>query len=100
MQKYHLAKPVDDPIMNWFASLYNKFMYHLARKAAKNMCLSKNKAIYGIELYNSIHVMTSIEKRDIDKLMPKGNKMNIAKTLEHQSFIYTPEQLRKKSNSN
>ncbi len=95
MQRFKLLKDSDDGMTNFMVSIYNRFMHKLSYRAGMNMAISKNKAIYGIEMYGAIHVMTSIEKRDIDKVMPKGNKMNIASTLEHQTFLIYPETARR-----
>ena len=97
MQKFKLFPRQKTVIGNLLANWYNTFMHKLAKKAAWKMCEYKNKAIYGLEMYNAIHVMTSVEKKDTDKAMPKGNRMNIAKTLQYQTFLITPEMLRKKN---
>ena len=93
MKKFKLYPRTETALGHLVSGLYNGWMAKLARKAAVKMAANKNKMIYGIEVYNSIHVMTSTEKRDIDKAMPKGNKMNIAKTLEYQNFIIYPPRL-------
>ena len=97
MQKFKLYPKTTSAIGNWIANIYNVRMNKLAKRSAWKMCEYKNKAIYGLEMYNTIHVMTSVEKKDIDKAMPKGNRMNIAKTLQYQTFLITPEMLRKKN---
>ena len=90
MKRFKLYPKTETAIGHLIAGWYNSIMAKLARKAAVKMAANKNKAIYGIEISNAIHVMTSIEKRDIDKAMPRGNKMNIAKTLEYQTFLIYP----------
>lgn len=97
MQTYKLAPQTESPIWAWVFSYYDKFMMYLARKTAKNQAVSNNKAMYGSKMFNSIIVFSSVEKDDINKKVPKGNKMNHAELLKHQVFIYTPESVRKKN---
>lgn len=97
MQRFKLYPQTSTVIGNFIEDNYNAFILKLARRSAIKMCEYKNKTIYGLEMYNAIHIMTSIEKKDIDKVMPAGNKMNIAETLKHQTFMITPESIRKKN---
>ena len=97
MQTYKLAPETDSPIWAFLFSYYNKFIMSLARKTAQNEAIAQNKAMYGAKMFNSIIVFSSKEKDDINKKVPKGNKMNHAELLKHQAFIYSPESIRKKN---
>ena len=97
MQTYKLAPETESPILAWMYSYYDKFMMRLARKTAQNRAVAENKAMYGSKLFNSIVVFSSIEKDDINRRVPTGNKMNHAQLLKYQVFIYTPESVRKKN---
>ncbi len=97
MQHFKLAPPTKSPFGAFLASYYNLLMMKMARKTARNEAVAQNKAMYGSRMFNSILIFSSVEKDDINKKVPKGNKMNHADLLKHQVFIYTPESLRKKN---
>ncbi len=97
MQTYRLIPLQDKPIADYIASTINKAIHWLARKTAENKVKYTNKAYYGSEMFGAVIVFSSTEKDDINKKMPKGNKMNHAVLLKHQIFIITPESLRKKN---
>lgn len=97
MQTYHLAPQTEKPIWAFLFSYYDKFMMFLAKKTARNQTIAQNKAMYGAKMFNSIIVFSSVEKDDINKKVPKGNKMNHAELLKHKVFLYTPEGVRKKN---
>lgn len=97
MQTYKLIPLQDKPFADYIATSCNKAIHWLARKTAENKVSYTNKAYYGSEMFESIIVFSSVDKDDINKKMPKGNKMNHADLLKHQIFIITPESLRKKN---
>lgn len=97
MQYYRLLKPVNNLPVDFLISRYNRFMHKLAYKAAEGQVAATNKSYYGAEMFGSIVIFSSVEKDDINRKMPKGNKMNIAELLRHKVFLITPNDLRKKN---
>ena len=96
MQTYKLTPETNSPFWAWAFSYYDRIRMSMVKKAAQNQAIAQNKAMYGTRMYNSIIVFSSTEKDDINKKVPKGNKMNHAEMLKHQVFMYTPESVRKK----
>jgi len=97
MQTYRLIPLVDKALPDYIATTVNRAVHWLARKTAENKVKYANKAYYGSLMFGRIIVFSSVEKDDINKKVPKGNKMNHAELLKHQIFIITPESLRKKN---
>jgi len=97
MQYYKLIKPVSRPLWDYFITRYNMLMRKMAEKSAKQQCLTTNKGYYGAEMFGSIVVISSVERDDMNRKVPKGNKMHYAEFARHQVFRFTPESLRKKN---
>ena len=97
MQDFRLLAPSENPFAGYMGSLWNRFMNYLAREYARNEVRATGKSFYGFEMFGRITVMSSVERDDINRKMPKGNKMHIAETLRHKVFHITPESLRKKN---
>jgi len=96
MQYYRLIRPTGSGIWDYFITKYNVFMRRLAYRSAENQVRATGKSYYGAEMFGSIVVMSSVEKDDINRKMPKGNAMNHAEFLRHKVFHVTPEMVRKK----
>ena len=97
MQYFRLAPSSENPITGFLGSLWNKFMNYLAKRYAINEVKATGKSFYGFEMFQSIVVMSSVERDKVNKSMAEGKKMNIAVSLKYKVFHITLESVRKKN---
>ena len=91
MQRFIIGPPVRNDFILSIFTKWNSFMLWWAKRYAAKKAIELNKTMYCSQMFGSILVYSSWEKRDINSQMSEGKRMNHAQVLKWCVFLISPE---------